>query len=77
MKLYIVIEHPEFAGGSPKSMTDVVLGAFFDQRRAEDFVSGIVSYIRSHEGLEATLRAGKAQTPDGDIYFEIVEVDAV
>lgn len=71
--VFIIFEHPDAFGGSPPDLTDTVLGLFFDKRRAEDFVCGMISYISSHEGRELFLVDGKAQDKDGTVWFQIVE----
>ena len=62
MKIHIVMEHADGMGATPNNMDDIILGVFFDQRRAEDFVRGIISYVSSYENRRLFLDEGKPST---------------
>jgi hypothetical protein len=77
MKVYIIMEHPDSMGSTPHKLADIVHAVFFDQRRAEDFIRGMASYINSYEGRELLLNNGKATDKSDTIHFQIIEKDAL
>lgn len=77
MKVYIVMEHSDGIGGTANDMADIILGVFFDQRRAEDFVRGIISYICAYDGQRLFFEDGKAQDEHHAIHFQVIEQDAI
>lgn len=74
IKVYLVMEHPDFIGGTTEDAGRVIHAAFFARERAEDFVRGIISYVHSYEPRRLLLRDGKAKDEDHATQFEIVEV---
>lgn len=77
MKIYMVLEHSDGMGGTASDLQDIVHAAFFDQRRAEDFVQGMIGYIYSYEGRRLLLAEGKAIDENNTVYFQIVDKDIV
>ncbi len=77
MKVYIVMEHPDGMGGTASDPAETVLGVFFDQRRAEDFVRGIAGYVGTYEAHRLFFEAGRAYDENHTIHFQIVEKDAI
>lgn len=71
MEVFIVLENTEAFGGSPKEVGSIIKGIFFDQRRAEDFVRGMLSYMNSYDNENAVFEKGRVQKDD-IIYFEII-----
>lgn len=77
MKVYIIMEHTDGTGSTPKEMVDLILGVFFDQRRAEDFIRGIVSYVSTYEDRKLFFDNGKAFDEEHTIHFELVEKNGI
>ena len=73
MRVYIVLEHPDGGGGTASDMADVVHGVFLERRWAEEFVRGMVSYIRPYEGERLIFEDGKIKNEGYAIHFQVVE----
>lgn len=72
-KVYIVLEHPEGMGGIANDLADTIHGVFFDQRRAEDFVQGMIRYINTYEDRGLFFEAGRAIDAEGTAHIQIIE----
>lgn len=73
MKVYLVLEHPDGMGGTPKDLSALVHALFLTRERAEDFVQGMIRYMDSYDDKKLLLEAGKAYDGDGTTYFEVIE----
>ena len=76
MKIYIVLEHPESMGSIPNDLGDTVHGVFLDQRRAEDFVQGMIRYISTYEGRRLFFEGGRAIDAEGTTHLQIIGCDS-
>lgn len=77
MKVHIVLEHSDGFGGTARDMADIVHGVFFDQRRATDFVEGMIRYMSSYENQKLFFVDGKAIDENNAIHFQVVSKDIV
>lgn len=77
MKVYIVLEDADGIGGTAKDMADIVHGVFFDQRRATDFVEGMIRYMNIYENQKLLFVDGKAIDENDTIYFQVVRKGVV
>jgi len=77
MKVYIVMEHPDGVGSTASDLHDTVHAVFFDQRRAEDFVRGIIGYVGAYESHRLFFEAGRAYDENHTTHFQIVEKDTL
>ena len=77
MMVYIVMENSDTFGATARDAGEIVHGVFFDRRRAEDFVRGMVGYVSSYEEQKLSFVAGNAITEDDAILFQIVEKEAI